>query len=284
MIPKGAGQCYSLGLALLGAALLSPAHAQAPCHSQTPLEATYCAIVAAGGEQELPSFASFRQNPPATQHLLLHRLAQKYKIPLTPPPKIAAKAPASTEPAAPAPRAPPRRPAAPLTPSSAPAPSNSPAALAGLALSGCQLAGEAIQCGAQRFVLETNRPNSQLAAGALSPSNRLIFPARSPQQDLNHYLSQCYSQYLHKMLAIGLGAATLTFGKFSGIYEEVSRQKVDFSARFDTMYRFLQKDKQQQATPKRFTQALPSQLQQCTGLSAQLIVCDNGQTNWIYRL
>ncbi len=276
--------------ALAGIWLLSisstPSQAQAPCQPKTALEQIYCKIQTAGGGAELPSFNEFRQNPPTTQQLLLNRPAKKYGLSLPPAPR-----PAQATRASPAPQA-----VAPAPPSSAP---NNPPVTAprevratppvltqplAANLKQCQLAGEQLLCPNKRFQLQFNLHNSQLAPGMLSPANRLeLAPRPREPHNLEAYLNESYSRYIHKMLDIGLAASTLTFGKFCGIYAEVGRQGVDFAARFTAMYRFLQQDKLTLQAPKRFTQALPQGLNQCAVLSDELIICDDGKTNWIYR-
>lgn len=277
------------GMLMLAAPLKLLAADNPSCAPKTPMEEVYCQIRAKGEGQDLPNFYEFRKNPEVTQALLLKREAQKLSIPL---PAVKAKK------------------AAPSTPStSAPVSDKAPVFRENTAakenrsntrrdlkpvagdLQNCRLQAETVSCNGQAFILQLNLPNSALSAGALTSANRLLLapaPPASPEQ-AEAYLVSSYTLYINKMLDIGLAAATLTFGKFAGIYAEISqmnaaKQKVDFAARFATMYEFLQKDKRNMQAPRRFTSALPSGLDRCYRLSASLIICDEQGINWVYKL
>jgi len=147
----------------------------------------------------------------------------------------------------------------------------------------CELDGELIRCGGRRFRLVTNLANHLLEPQALSDSNRLLLPANPGDEDLKDYLLQAYQTYIEKMLTIGLGASTMSFSKFYYTHQSLQRQDADFAARMEKMFEFLKKDKAAMAIQPRYHNKLPRSLDQCGRLSQRLIVCDEGDVNWVFE-
>jgi len=59
-------------------------------------------------------------------------------------------------------------------------------------------------------------------------------------------------------------------------------KNVDFSERFETMYRFLKKDKKTMAVKSEPSSKRPHSISQCDDVSHRFIVCDIGVVNWVY--
>lgn len=245
-----------------------------PLQPQTAYEQVYCQVVAKGGGNRLPSFDDFRRNSPQVQALLLKRHAARYGI------DMPASSPES-------PRARPQQ--VPVSdPSPAPAaesepvPSQSPA----FAFQDCRLEGELIACPRQRYRLAVNLPNSTLADGVLDDANRLGLEAyqgdANNETELRRYLSQAYDRYIRKMLDIGLGGATMSFTQFYHGYQRHQASGVDYPQRLEATFQLLKRDKQTRAVPARLTDELPSSLAQCEGSGADIIVCDDVGTNWVF--
>ena len=85
------------------------------------------------------------------------------------------------------------------------------------------------------------------------------------------------------MLEIGLGGSTFSYAKFVFLFNDVTAKGIDFSQRFETMFRFLKQDKQNIAV----SEALPSSVlfsrEHCDRLDDNLVVCDGGRKNYLYR-
>lgn len=231
----------------------------------TDFEKLYCTLVEKGQAVGLPSYDDFRRNPPATQRLLLKRPAAKAGL-------LLPQAQPST------PKKPPAKPA--VTRAHVSQNKVVKAPVSG-GLKGCSIQADALVCAGARYVLHDNKPNSQLAAGVLEPTNPLILPAIGLANNAAQ-LQSAYEVYLHKMMAIGLAGATLTYSKFYYLYEDAKAQKQDFNKRFTEMYFYLQKDKKTIATGREHKGKTLPTLDQCEFLNRGLIVCDNAGRNWIY--
>lgn len=242
----------------------------------------YCEIQARGGGAALPGFADFKRNDPTVQALLLKRPAQKLGIEVVMPKR----------------RSPPKRPAAqpssgnrgdePVAREANPRRSPSPPGAAmPVTRSGCRLAGREIRCGGDRFALVGNRRNEMLEKGALGAQNRMVLPAYdgSPADSsaFRRYLPDAYRRYLEKMLEIGLGGATMTFGKFALLLQDLVTRGVDFRKRFDTMYRFLKQDKRRMAVSERVQPPRGLDLTHCGDVSEALIACSFAGRNYLYQ-
>jgi hypothetical protein len=261
------------------------AHAQQAgdtCLSQarTELERTYCNIAAAAPGAALPSLQELRRNPEKTQRLLLRRPAEQAGIKL--PPESGARAVPKPAPKEPAASTVPAQPPMSTPPSPASVSLNS-----GGSLGHCQLLGTSIRCGAEQFRLQGNLPNSRLAKGALEPGQRVGFVefsgSTADNAQVMTYLSETYQHYIEAMLDIGLGASTMSFTKFHHTFMEAENKGTRFGERLSTMFEFLKKDKASMGVQTHYNDALPENMEQCMGLGANLLVCDNVQQNWIYK-
>jgi hypothetical protein len=269
---------YWLGLlALLYILPVTAAETENFCQGQTPLEVSYCKLVALGATG-LPPLYEFRKNSADTQYLLLKRPAARLGVSLAEPTKTTRRKP---------------EPAIPTAVDEAPRPISSAKAASrartdirpasGLNTSGCQLQGETITCANERYSLQWNKPKQALAPGALAASNQLIFaaaPASAAQ--LDDYLQRCYVEYLQKMLVIGLGNTTLSYGKFANIYAEAKSQNFDFAARFTKMYHFLKEERKTLNPPKGFGQAKPQRIDACLKLSDSIWSCQTADHHWLF--
>lgn len=257
------------------------AKADGQCQGQTPLEMSYCTLVARGAIG-LPALYEFRNNTAETQYLLLKRPAAKFGITLpTPAPKAK---PATSSPTSPAvstanpaksPKTPTSTPAAtPLVRSKIPRPQPT---------QGCQLVSETISCGGQRFALQWNKPKNALQPEALARSNQLIFPPEPKNSSAhNDYLLSCYALYVHKMLLLGLGNTTLNFSKFAAIYSAAKSEGFDFAARFERMYHFLKEERKTLQPPKGFGHRTPEHMDNCEPINDTLWSCQTAEQHWIY--
>lgn len=266
-------------LATLGSLAVLAARADDNCQAQTALEISYCTLVARGASG-LPALYEFRKNTADTQYLLLKRPAAKYGVTLPAPTRKPAPPKASMQPSA----ANPTKAAA--VQASAPAasrPSMASTFTSTQSTAGCQLAHETISCGAQRFALQWNQPKKALKAEALGPGNQLIFPPepKNPAAQ-NDYLQRCFTQYVQKMLLIGLGNTTLSFDKFAAIYAAAKTERFDFAARFERMYHFLKEERKTLQPPKGFGHRPPAQLEDCQPISDSLWSCQTAEQHWVY--
>jgi hypothetical protein len=264
-------------LSLFVTGICAYSHGQAACAQQarTVYEQLYCEIKAGGEGEGLPSLADFRRNSPRVQVLLLRRPASRLGLTV---PAVSGR---ESEAADSSRISPNDQQVSPL-PTAAPVPEVANLAQ-DLGLEVCDLKGEIIRCGNQDFVLASNLANHQLAPHALAESNRLVLPPRpGGEMNLKNYLLQAYQVYIEKMLEVGLGASTMSFSKFYYTYESLQRQDADFPQRMEKMFEFLKQDKATMAIQSRYHNKLPDSLEQCGRLNQRLIVCDQGDLNWIY--
>lgn len=246
------------------------------CAPHTELEKVYCQLKGKG--ESLPSLEDFRRNQPRIQALLLKAPARRHGITV---PKVVSKTtPAKPVKAAITPKPATRK----KTPDTAPTtPQRSQLAHP---LSRCQLQGRLIQCPQQQYRLATNRANRHLVKGALGPDNRMELSNYQGDtknvQALKRHLTRSYERYIEKMLSIGLGASTMSFSKFYYTHAELQQLDVDFADRFETMFGYLKKDKASMAIKDSYLEALPSSIAACNWLKREILVCDNGEHNWVY--
>jgi hypothetical protein len=243
--------------------------------ARTPLEQTYCKIRAANPSAALPTLQELRRNPEKTQRLLLRRPAAQAGISL--PPESAPRPARSTAPTK-APTAAPARSAI---------PAEAPARLQTGSLAGCELLGKSIRCGADRYTLQGNLPNSQLARGALDVEQPVFFAeyqgTTADSATLMEYATSAYRRYIEAMLDIGLGASTMSFTKFYHTFTDAQAKSTRFGERLSAMFDFLKKDKASMGVQPHYNEALPNSLEQCMRLTEALLVCDNVQQNWVYK-
>jgi hypothetical protein len=259
---------------------------QEPCSvaARTAMEKAYCEVEKAGFAAALPPLHEFRKNPEKTQRLLLRRPAQRAGVTLPteqkPSPSAKPKLTRLPTPAA----APPAKSS--VEQSFIPADIRSviPTDVAQLP---CSFQGEEIVCGQQRYLLLGNQANNRLAPDALTSARSLTMAAfrGSPANsaDVMKYLDESYPRYIDAMVAIGLGASTMSFTKFYHTFIEVQRSGADFAARMATMFEFLKKDKKSMAVQAHFSRERPTNISQCRRLSGTLLVCDDVKHNWLYQ-
>ncbi len=272
----------SLPVALLLVMASGDAMAEETCSASaaTDLERLYCDVVAEGGGQGLPSQADFRRNDPKVQALLLRRPAKRLGLSV---PAVTA-APAQPKPAsAPEPAA--QASSKPVKPDSEQLPSEAPPSRFGQ-LADCALKGERIACPDRQFELALNQPNRALAPGVLEDQNRLNLRSfqgdRNDELQVRRYLSNAYDRYIPKMLAIGLGANTMSFTAFHNAFHTLEEGGVDFSERMERTYQLLKQDKRNLAVQARYHDRLPENLALCEVINPDIIVCDNVATNWVF--
>lgn len=253
--------------------------------AQSELERLYCDIMAQGEGGSLPSRADFKRNDPQVQALLLKRPAARLGLKVPAPggdsrPSWAKPAGKTTAPAAgnwPESRADSRggqRSAAPVN------------RTAERSLAKCQLQGEVLLCPGRRFELATNQHNRELLPGVLDDSNTLSLPSfegdRNDDEAVRRYLSDAYDIYIPKMLAIGLGASTMSFTAFHNAFHSIEDAGVDFAERLEQTYHLLKQDKKTLAVKARYHDELPDNINLCTEINRDIVVCDNVGKNWVY--
>ncbi|NIB39123.1 hypothetical protein HBA55_05975 [Pseudomaricurvus alkylphenolicus] len=257
------------------------------CEPRTEMEKVYCRLKSDG--VRLPALEDFRKNPAKIQRLLLKRPAAAAGIRLPGAGSgresavvakgassdkntlLRASSPASVTPASEI------RSATSATPRPSVSSSSSVA-------QDCRLNGARIDCGGDQFRLVLNRKNRELTPGSLSPDNRMALPAyqQGGPSEAQH-LAESYEQYIEKMLQIGLGGVTMSYTKFVYTRQEMLRQGQDIQARFETMYSYLKRDKQQMAIKPSYDDSLPPGMDSCSRLNSRLWVCDVGNRNWVYE-
>lgn len=264
----------SLLTALVLASVNGGALAEEACSASatTDLERLYCDVVAEGGGQGLPSQSDFRRNQPQVQALLLRRPAKRLGLSVPP---------VTAEPAQPEPS-----PQAASKPQKPEPEQVDPQPTRFNRLADCALKGERIVCPDRQFKLALNQPNRALRPGVLEDQNRLgLRPfrgSRSDEQQVRAYLSSAYDRYIPKMLAIGLGANTMSFTAFHNAFHTLEDGGVDFAERMERTYQLLKQDKLNLAVQARYHDRLPDNLALCEVINPDIIVCDNVATNWVF--
>jgi len=232
------------------------------------IERTLCELKRVSRNPELPNIQEFKKNPPTIQRLLIKREAEAYGISLpdTTPKEQQNKTPSPTR----------------SDIASAQKPSEKPS------LFGCELRQDHIQCPGEYYQHIRNKKNSQLKAEAFSSHNELIFAGKSEsefkEQSDYRYLSSIYPTYIHKMLTIGLGDSTMSFTKFATIYWQSKKESSGFSARFRQIYNQLKIEKSRNQISGRYTQNYPESIDKCVRMDRSIIICDNKNQNWVYKL
>ncbi|MEH6468002.1 MAG: hypothetical protein V7725_00145 [Porticoccus sp.] len=233
-------------------------------------EQLYCEVKAMGRGHRLPSLLDFRRNNELTQAMLLKRPAAKVGIEVVLPKREAA----------------PSRETSPKITQSKTMRINREMDSGG-GLRQCLFNAKSIQCADDSYHLVGNEANSKLVKGVLADSNRMDIPIYSgllsDQQALNQYLTRAYRQYVEKMLEIGLGGSTFSYVKFVFLFNDVTAKGIDFSQRFETMFRFLKQDKQNIAVSEALPSGVPLAREYCDRLDDSLVVCDGGRKNYLYR-
>lgn len=254
------------------------AYGQSACYAMADgyYEQVYCELQARGEAGSLPPMFEFKRNDATTQALLLRRPAERAGIEV-PMPRQQADTP-RTRPAL-APLSPEPEPA---RATSAPAEQVAPAQ----ALAGCELAGTVIHCPSGDYQLLGNRNNRHLAPNALEPENAMALPEFDGNMDdpaaVNRYLHRAYERYIDRMLAIGLGGVTMSYGRFAYLFEDLHNKGLDFGARFETMYRFLKQDKASMSVSEQPVMDNRLTIADCDFLNRELFVCSRGGRNYVF--
>ncbi|MDO6822863.1 hypothetical protein [Marinobacter sp. 1_MG-2023] len=257
---------------IFAAGWISVASADEGClaSAQSDLERLYCEVVERGGGAGLPSMVDFKRNDPKVQALLLRQPAKR--LSLTLPEVSATPEPGSKPELATSQREPAKE------------SRSEPSVTRGLA--GCLLRGEFIQCPKVTYELEGNRSLASLDDGVLEPRNRLgIVPfdgGRNDDEAVRSYLSAAYDRYILKMLAIGLGANTMSFTAFHNAFQTLENSGVDFSKRMGQTYELLKQDRKTLGVKARYHDELPENLSMCETVDRDVIVCDNVGINWVF--
>lgn len=243
--------------------------------AETYYEQVYCQLQAKAQTKNLPPFAQFKKNNEQVQASLLKRPAERNAIKLP--------VPAVSKPITIAPLKTTVETSRIVTKST----SNElnqlvqrtkPVAVGG---SACELRGKQLYCGGNSFVLRGNQANQRLAKAVLSVENTMGLPAYQGGET-NLYLTRAYQQYISKMCEIGLCGVTMTYGKFTYLYQDITRKGLDFSQRFETMFSFLKKDKANMGVSE--SAVLPQDVngRDCNPLGDSFYVCESQGRNFIF--
>ncbi|MCR8923204.1 hypothetical protein NO559_10495 [Dasania sp. GY-MA-18] len=222
--------------------------------AKTYNEQLYCEIEASSEGKSLPKFNDFQKNTPLIQSLLLKPHARKLGITI----KMATK-----------------------TTKQRVATSPATAAVSDAGLSHCDFKAEVVSCGDMHYRFMGNKANASLGVAVLDASNTMQLPVYD-NTEVDAYLAKAYGHYLNKMIEIGLAGVTLTYGNFDYIFHDLRAQAIDFNQRFETMYRYLKKDKRTMGI-KQSTAPSDMTAKDCFLLD-ELLVCSRGHYNYIYKV
>lgn len=247
------------------------------CSSQanTKLEHTLCEIKTKGSSTSLPSLNEFRKNDARMQYLLLKRPAKRLGITLPKPSSAKPKPkPASISQTY-------KKPAI-ITKNGRE--KTQPTVNINNKLDECTLLNDRLKCPFSNYDLVTNAPLRNLDRTSLSSNNTLSIEkaTKADQSDLR-YNTQVYRTYIEKMLSIGLGYSTMSFTKFSYIYNDSIAQGHDFPERMFDMFELLKTERKTNGIKARYDNKIPESISWCMNLSEALIVCDNKEQNWVYK-
>lgn len=252
----------------------SAAFADCTTPVKSDYEQIYCLVMEKGEGASLPSWEDFSRNNRQVQRLLLKRPAEKLKIALPTVNAALSKPAAST---------------------SKPMPSvsvtvvakNQEPKLQG-GLSSCRLGQETIICGDQIYRLQENVSNKHLSPGTFAPDYKMALPVyqgdKNDKTAIQGYLTDAYAHYLNKMLAIGLGASTMSYTRFNQVFFDLLTKNISFAGRFETMYHHLKDDKKTMNVQARLSALMPNSISQCDTVGHQFMVCDLDTVNWVYRV
>ncbi|MEE8059510.1 MAG: hypothetical protein V3T17_16995 [Pseudomonadales bacterium] len=219
-----------------------------------------CEVQARGKGKNLPAFYDFRRNDEKVQALLLKRFASRIGIALKMPKTSSRKVNVIKS-----------------------VPSFN--VISHDSVSNCERKKRLIRCGKKNYRLAGNRSNKQLKPEVLTANNRMGLPSYrgslSDAQAVDEYLRESYQHYLFKMLEIGLGGVTLSYGKFAYLFNDLNSKGVGFSERFETIFTYLKLDKQKIAVPVKSTVPAELALDDCYRLD-NLLLCWLGMDNFIF--
>lgn len=259
--------------------------------AQTVYEQIYCELEVRAQTKGLPSFDQFKKNNEHVQASLLKRPAERNNIKLPKPIKPLVNAPAEAMEAPVNTEAPINSAATVQAPFQAPIhvtatePHSQSVRIlnhVNVDTSGCNLVQHQIQCDGQIYQLLGNKNNRHLAADALSDAHKMALPAYQQGQGVNAYVSQAYEQYIEKMCAIGLCGVTMTYSKFSFLYQDIQAKGMDFVQRFELMYKFLKKDKATMGVSESVQAPSALRMNDCQLLNHMRFVCAYQGRNYIY--
>lgn len=254
--------------------------------AETYYEQVYCQLQAKAQTKNLPSFNQFKKNNEQVQASLLKRPAERNGIKLPLPVK---KPPVATETnlmvteTSVATKAKP-----PITEKSTVQVTRAEpiAAIQRTTplvenIFGCELISRQLKCSNGVFALVGNKSNQRLVKSALTSENKMDLPVYKDGA-ANQYLTRAYQQYIVKMCEIGLCGVTMTYGKFTYLYQDINSKGLDFSQRFETMYSFLKKDKASMGVSE--STATPQGLaaSDCNPLGDSYYVCEKQGRNFIF--
>ncbi len=243
--------------------------------AETFYEQVYCQLQAKAQAKNLPSFAQFRKNSEQVQALLLKRPAERNAIKL---PMPSAPKPVNTEPLKSSVEI---HKVAAKSLSLEPGQLFQPTSSIGAGGSACELRGKELYCGTGIFVLRGNQANQRLVKEALSAGHAMEIPAYSGG-NLREYLAGAYLQYISKMCEIGLCGATMTYGKFAYLYQDIKAKGLDFSQRFETMFGFLKKDKATMGLSEAIALPQGVVVDDCNPLEDNHYICEKQGRNFIF--
>jgi len=293
-----------LSLSVLVPALIAAnSQAQEFCFSlaENYYEQLYCELKAKGVSKGLPSLYVFKTNEPLTQALLLKRPAAKIGIEVTLPKKTPRRkaVPASTKPSKSSKpdKIKPEQNSSQVkavqsgsknikSKKAAPVLKNIKSINGSHPLALCALRQGVIECKSGKFHLSGNKRNKNLLEGVLLSANKLAIESYQPKKHkdelLNKYLEDAYRLYIEKMFEIGLGAATLSYPKFVFLFNDMEANNVDFSGRFETMFKFLKKDKLTISVSGKVPGNISVSMENCMLVNANIIACESGRKNYLY--
>lgn len=267
---------------------------QCQARASTDYEKIYCQVLEQGEGASLPVWEDFIRNNRQVQRLLLKHPASRLniKLPAVSPvsateatiskstgtnnsaisvvksrPQSMMTLPASTALATP-----------PVPPS---------ATLPQTRFNSCQLQNNQIVCANVFYVMQENIGNNRLNPEVFLSAYTLDIPEFDNRTNdsvaIDRYLTDAYERYLQRMIAIGLGGSTMSYTRFYHTFTDLRARQISFSQRFETMYTFLKKDKQQMQVKKRLSERLPDSLSQCDRVGGDYFVCDLDEVNWVYQ-
>lgn len=249
----------SLLILLLISSLSALADSFCFAKAKTYYQQLYCEAKSRGYGSKLPGFYDFQRNNEMTQALLLKGPARSLGIALSMPvvvrqqPVFAVSAPTAT---------------------------------ASRSMSDCHLTGALIVCGNRLFHYRANQLNNALDNRALDESNSMAIPefqgSYTDGQAVTSYLLTSYEHYLDKMLVIGLAEATMAYGSFAYLLNDLHDKGVSFSGRFEKMYFYLKQDKKQLAVSRHAQPPENMILDDCYPLQ-NFWVCGRNKRIYLYR-
>lgn len=242
--------------------------------AETYYEQVYCQLQAKAQIKNLPPFYQFKKNNEPVQYSLLKRPAERNAIKLAPPAKTVAATPLVREVG--------------VTSSAINEPdvvhprnikSNSlPSAQA---QSSCRVVGRQIHCAGSVYELLGNKANHRLSAQALDTQNTMALPKVGIGAAS---LISAYEKYIAKMCEIGLCGVTMTYAKFSYLYQDLQSKGLDFTQRFEIMFGFLKKDKAAMAVSESISIPAALSMDDCSELGSRYFICDHERRNYIFQL